>query len=107
MNEDEAELIQMPAEIARAEADREVEVAATVGKYATGVNGPIPDHDPVTSADGYWQREAQRARAERDALALRLLQMADAWVERFTDTGIRVDVAADAIRAAVENMGGR
>lgn len=64
-------------------------------------------HEPTTAEDRYWQAEAQRARAERDALALRLLQMADAWEERFNQTGIRADVAAEAVRSAVETMGWR
>ena len=63
--------------------------------------------EPATTEDSYWKAEAQRARAERDALALRLLQMADAWEERFTETGIRVDAVVSAVRMAVENMGGR
>jgi hypothetical protein len=42
-------------------------------------------------------------RADRDALALRLLRMADAWTELATSGAIRVDVAAEAIRTAVES----
>ena len=60
----------------------------------------------MTTEDRYWQAEAHRARAERDALALRLLQMADSWEAAWGGTRIVADVAAEAIRAAVESAGG-
>ena len=62
---------------------------------------------PVTTEDNYWQREAQRARAERDALALGVLRLADAWVKEFGETGIRPEVCAATLRSAVETMGWR
>ena len=65
------------------------------------------DTETATTEDRYWQREAQRARAERDALAIRLLQMADAWQAAWGGTLIVADVAADAIRVAVNSTGGR
>jgi hypothetical protein len=63
--------------------------------------------EPATTEDRYWQAEAQKARAERDALALGVLRLADAWVKEFGETGIRPEVCAATIRSAVKTMGWR
>lgn len=65
---------------------------------------PDDTAEPTATEDRYWQAEAQRARAERDALALRVLRLADGWEKDVGESEIRADVAAYTIRSAVKTM---
>lgn len=78
-------------------------LAAVVAESGGNVETDLPEPEPGSEA-AYWKAQTKHARAERDALALRLLQMATGW-ERIGPT-LRTEAVVDAVRNTVASRTG-